>query len=185
MIHIPQFLGVYSADSTVYLFWNSFGASDESITMTGLLASDIEIYKNGSMTQRTSDSGYTLLNTTGTDLDGATGCHGISIDLADNSDAGFFAVGNDYMVMINSITVNGQTVRFCGGTFSIQNRANVNGVGDYAVTLTIRTTGGTPLSGVSIWVNTSNTRSGSDAGTKITDSNGQVTFYLEYTTYSM
>jgi len=61
--------------------------------------------------------------------------------------------------------------------------AAISGPGDYAVTLTIRTTGGTPLSGISVWVNTTNTRSGSVAGTKITDSNGQVTFYLEYTTY--
>lgn len=183
MINTPPYLGDYQAGSTVYLFWNTFGSSDESITQSGLAVTDIEIYKNGSMTQRSSDSGYTLLDTDGIDLDSATGCHGISIDLSDNSDAGFFAAGNDYMVMVNSVTVNGQTVRFCGGVFSIQNRYNSAGVGDYAVTITIRTTGGTPVSGVSVWVNTSNSRSGSIAGTKITDSNGQVTFYLEYTTY--
>ena len=55
--------------------------------------------------------------------------------------------------------------------------------GDFAVTLTIRTTGGTPVPGVSIWVNSSNNRSGSVAGTKVTDTNGQVVFNLEYTTY--
>ena len=55
--------------------------------------------------------------------------------------------------------------------------------GDFAVTLTIRTTGGAAVSGVSVWVNSSNSRSGSVAGTKITDTNGQVVFYLEYTTY--
>ena len=57
------------------------------------------------------------------------------------------------------------------------------GAGDYAVTLTIRLTNGTPLAGVSVWVNTSNTRSGSVAGSKITDANGQVIFNLEYTTH--
>ena len=183
MIHTPPYLGDYQAEGTVYLFWNTFGSSDESITQTGLAVTDIEIYKNNSMTQRSSDSGYTLLDTDGIDLDGATGCHGISIDLSDNTDSGFFAVGNDYMVMVNAVTVNSQTIKFCGGTFSIQNRYNPAGVGDYAVTLTIRTTGGSPISGVSVWVNTSNTRAGSVAGTKVTDSNGQVTFYLEYTTY--
>lgn len=55
--------------------------------------------------------------------------------------------------------------------------------GDFEVTLTIRTTGGTPISGISVWVNSSNARSGSVAGTKITDTNGQVVFNLEYTTY--
>jgi len=183
MINVPPYLGDYEAGSSVYLFWSSFGSNDEAITLSGLAVTDIEIYKNASMTQRSSDSGYALLDTDGTDIDGITGCHGISIDLSDNTDAGFFAVGNDYMVMISAVTVNGQTVNFCGGTFSIQNRANKNGVGDYAVTLTIRSTGGTPLAGVSVWVNTSNTRSGSVAGTKITDANGQVTFYLEYTTH--
>ena len=165
----------------MYFFWSSFGASDESIIQSGLLVTDIEIYKNGVITTRSSESGYTLLDTDGTDLDGATGVHGISLDLSDNSDAGFFARGNDYFVVINAVTINSQTVRFCAGTFSIENRASVNGVGDFAVTLTIRTTGGTPISGISVWVNTANTRSGSVAGTKVTDSNGDVTFNLEYT----
>ena len=60
---------------------------------------------------------------------------------------------------------------------------SASGAGDYAVTLTIRSTGGTPLAGVLVWVNTSNTRSGSVAGSKTTDANGQVTFNLEYTTH--
>lgn len=55
--------------------------------------------------------------------------------------------------------------------------------GDYEVTLTIRTTGGSAVSGVSVWVNSSNSRSTSVAGTKVTDTNGQVVFNLEYTTY--
>jgi len=183
MIHVPPYLGDYAAGGTVYLFWNTFGASDESITQSGLAVTDIEVYKNGSMTQRSSDSGYALLDTDGIDVDGATGCHGVSIDLSDDTDSDFYAAGNDYMVMVNAVTVNSQTVRFCGGTFSIQNRYNQAGVGDYEVTITIRTTGGSALSGVSVWVNTSNDRSGSVAGTKVTDSNGQVTFNLEYTTY--
>ena len=55
--------------------------------------------------------------------------------------------------------------------------------GDFAVTLTINDTGGSPISGVSVWLNSSNDRTGSVAGTKITDTNGQVVFNLEYTTY--
>ena len=182
-IAFPVYQGDYAVDSTVYLFWSSFGASDESITQSGLAVTNIEIYKNGVITTRSSDSGYTLLDTDGIDLDGATGIHGVSIDLSDNTDAGFFARGNDYSVIINAVTINSQTVRFCAGIFSIENRASVNGVGDYAVTLKIRTLGGTPISGVSVWVNTTNTRSASVAGTKVTDSNGDVTFNLEYTTH--
>jgi len=87
------------------------------------------------------------------------------------------------MVMVNAITVDGISIRFCATIFSIENRAGKNGVGDYQVTLTINDTDGNPVSGVSVWVNSSNTRSGSVAGTKVTDTNGQVLFNLEYTTY--
>ena len=182
-ISLPPYLGDYLADSTVYIYWDTFDSSNASVTQSGLAVTDIEIYKNGSMTQRASDSGYTLLDTDGIDLDSATGCHGVSVDLSDNTTAGFFARGNDYLVIVNAVTIDGQTVRFCATTFSIENRAGRNGVGDYAVTLTIRTTAGTPISGVSVWVNNSNTRSASVAGTKVTDTNGQVIFNLEYTTY--
>ena len=182
-ISMPPYYGDYLVGSTVYLYWDTFDSSNASVTISGLAVTDIEIYKNGNKTQRASDSGYTLLDTDGIDFDGITGCHGISIDLSDNTTAGFFARWNDYAVHVSAITVDSQTVNFCAGTFSIENRAGRNGVGDYEVTLTIRTTGGSAVSGVSVWVNSSNDRSGSVAGTKVTDTNGQVVFNLEYTTY--
>jgi hypothetical protein len=61
----------------------------------------------------------------------------------------------------------------------------IAGPGDYAVTLTIRTTGGSAVPGVRVWLNTSNDRTGNVAGTKVTNGSGQVTFNLEYTTYYM
>jgi hypothetical protein len=54
---------------------------------------------------------------------------------------------------------------------------------DFEITLKIRTTGGTDVSGISVWLNSSNSRSGSVAGTKVTDTNGEIKFNLEYTTY--
>lgn len=60
---------------------------------------------------------------------------------------------------------------------------STSGPGDYSVTITIRTTGGTSVSGVSVWVNTSNDRSGSVVQAKTTDDSGQVSFNLNYTTY--
>ncbi|KKN55746.1 hypothetical protein LCGC14_0578950, partial [marine sediment metagenome] len=139
----PMYLGDFSVDGTVYIYWNTFDSSNASVTMTGLLATDIEIYKNGGMTQRSSDSGYTLLDADGTDLDGATGFHGVSIDLSDDTDTGFFARGNEYLILVNAVTVDGQTVILATSSISIENRAGKNGVGDFAVTLTIGTTGGT------------------------------------------
>ena len=181
-VHTPVYLGDYQADETVYLMFNSFDSSGASVTMSGLAVTDIEIYKDGSKTQRSSDSGYALLDD-GMDFDATTGIHAFSIDLSDNTDADFFAIGSDYFIVINTITIDGQTVQFCVATFSIQNRFNPAGVGDYAHTITIRTTGGTPVSGVSVWVNSSNSRSGSVAGTKVTDTNGEISLNLAYGTY--
>ena len=90
-----------------------------SITMSGLAVTDIEIYKDGSTTQRASDSGYTLLDTDGIDFDTITGIHGFSIDLSDNTTAGFFAVGSWYHVVVSSITVDTQTVNFVACAFRI------------------------------------------------------------------
>lgn len=105
----------YNSGDTIYVFFDTYGSNGESITITGLAVTDIEIYKNGSTTQRSSDNGYTLLDTDGIDFDGVTGLHGFSIDTSDNSDAGFWADGSHYVINVNSITVNGQTVRFSFG----------------------------------------------------------------------
>jgi hypothetical protein len=56
----------------------------------------------------------------------------------------------------------------------------IYGPGDYDVTLTIRTTGGTPVPGVGVWLNTASVRSGAVTGILYTDANGTVTFTLEY-----
>jgi len=118
------YLGDYPTGQTVYVPFHTFSSDDPSasMTITGLAVTDIEIYKNGGTTQRASDSGYALLDTDGIDFDGITGLHGISIDTSDNSDAGFYAAGNDYWVAISSITLDGATINFWAAIFSIDNR---------------------------------------------------------------
>lgn len=104
-------LGSVPASTTIYLFWTSHdGATGANEALTGLAATDIEIYKNGGTTQRASDAGYTLLDTDGIDFDGMTGVNGVSIDLSDNTDSGFYAVGSSYDVFINAVTIDAQTV---------------------------------------------------------------------------
>lgn len=108
------------ASTTLYIPFATYaGSTGASITLTGLAVTDIEIYKNGSTTQRSSDNGYTLLDTDGIDFDGITGIHGVSIDLSDNTDAGFYAVGSWYTVVVSSITVDSQTVNFIAAVFRI------------------------------------------------------------------
>lgn len=113
-----NYVGDFAADETVYLNFASYDSNGASVTLTGLATSDIEVYKNGSTTQRSSDAGYTV----STDFDTITGIHAISIDTSNNTDAGFFAAGNDYVVIVSSVTIDSQTVSFVAGSFSIENR---------------------------------------------------------------
>jgi len=55
--------------------------------------------------------------------------------------------------------------------------------GDYLVTLTIRTSGGTPLGGVQVWLSADNDRENPVQATKVTNDSGVVTFYLDYALY--
>lgn len=113
--------GEVPASSTLPIFFSSYGKTNgESITMSGLAVTDIEIYKGVSMTQRASDNGYALIDTDGIDIDGITGIHGFSVDLSDNSDSGFYAVGSFYTVVVSTITIDGQTVSFIAATFRIK-----------------------------------------------------------------
>lgn len=119
------YLGDFEAGKTIFFPFHTFNSSGASVTITGLAVTDIEVYKGASMTQRSSDAGYALVDTDGIDLDSITGIHGITIDTSDNTDAGFYAAGNDYTVVVSSVTVDSQTVNFILGRFSISNRAGL------------------------------------------------------------
>lgn len=110
-------LGYITAGTTLYIPFHTFDSNGASITLTGLAVTDIEIYKNGSTTQRSSDNGYTLLDTDGIDFDSLTGIHGFSVDLSDNSDAGFYAAGSFYWIVVSAVTVDTRTVSFVAATF--------------------------------------------------------------------
>lgn len=112
--------GTVRPGSTLYFYAASYAASTgASSAMTGLATSDIKVYKNGSTTERASASGYTLLDTDGLDVDSITGLNGFSIDLADNTTAGFWTAGSDYTVVVSTVTVDSQTVSYIAGTFRI------------------------------------------------------------------
>jgi hypothetical protein len=110
---------VEEGDVLPIMFDTFAGSTGASVTMSGIAVTDIEIYKDGSVTQRASDAGYTLLDTDGIDFDTLTGIHGFSIDLSNNTDAGFFTVGPWYHVVVSAITVDTQTVSFVAAAFRI------------------------------------------------------------------
>lgn len=104
--------GMFIKGDILYLPFDTYDSNGASVTITGLAVTDIEIYKDGSTTQRSSDNGYALLDTDGIDFDSVTGLHGVSIDTGDNSVDGFWANEHQYWININAITVDSQTVRF-------------------------------------------------------------------------
>jgi hypothetical protein len=112
-----SFYGDYNTTETVVIPFNTFSSDDPSasVTITELAAADVEIHKDGSTTQRASDNGVTV----SIDFDGVTGNHIVSIDLSDNSDAGFYAVGSRYQVRMEGTTVDGATINAWIGAFSI------------------------------------------------------------------
>jgi len=116
-----------SPGDTLYIPLAFFNDSGASISIGSSLAvGDIEVFKNGSVTQRATDSGYAILGDTG-NFDNRIGFKGISISLFNTADdATFYANGATYWVAIDSVTVDGRTVRFWPAIFEIgEPRANV------------------------------------------------------------
>jgi hypothetical protein len=99
-------LGIVRPGSTLRIPFTSFDKDDGSaVTMTNFAAADILIYKDGSTTERASTAGFTAT----TDFDGKTGKHLAIIDLSDNTTSGFYNAGSEYLVAIDSVTIDGVT----------------------------------------------------------------------------
>lgn len=112
--------GNIPAGSVLPIMFGTYGKTNgESITLTGLAVTDIEVYKGTSMTQRASDAGYALMDTDGIDIDGITGIHGFSIDTGDNTTSGFYSVGDFFTVVVSAVTIDSQVVNFVAATFRI------------------------------------------------------------------
>lgn len=115
--------------------WNSNGQDGASITRS--TNGTIRIYKNASTTERSSSAGITDTE----DFDTLTGVHQVVIDLSDNTDAGFYAAGNDFFVVLAGAVIDTKTVNAVLAQFSIgkksENKLKVVGV---------CTTGGTTTS---------------------------------------
>lgn len=96
-------LGTVKPGSTIRIPFSTFDKDDgSSITMTNFAAADILIYKDGSTTERASTSGYTAT----TDFDSKTGKQVAVIDLSDNTTSDFYNAGSEYLVAIDSVTVD-------------------------------------------------------------------------------
>lgn len=171
------YLGDFPTGKTIFVPFNTFNSAGASVTITGLAVTDIEVFKGASMTQRSSDAGYALVDTDGIDLDTITGIHGFTIDTSDNTDAGFYAAENDYTVVVSSITADSQTLNFIAARFSIDNRGILRPT-TATRTLDVASTGeaGLDFGNVTIpvgandalgWLENGTMQAGSGAGTAI------------------
>ena len=123
-----MWFGNVTASDTITIPWDVVSLQSGSVTPT--TAGSIVIYKNNSATQRTSASGVTDTRT----FDSVTGTNLLTIDLSDNTDAGFYAVGNNYHVMVSGMVVEGLTLNRWIGSFSIQNRNDYADVREFGGT---------------------------------------------------
>ena len=113
-----QYLGDFAEDATVYIPFNTFSSDDPqaSVTATTLIASDIYVHKDGSVTDIVTDGATIAI-----DFDSVTGNHLITIDTSAHAD---YSVGSDYVVRIEGATVDGGNINAFVGSFSIENRFN-------------------------------------------------------------
>ncbi|KKN70110.1 hypothetical protein LCGC14_0434350 [marine sediment metagenome] len=115
-----NYVGDFVENAIVYVTFNTFDSNDPSasVTITDLVAGDVQIFKDG-VIQTTPGAGVTLsLN-----LGANNGSHLIAIDTSNTTDGGFYVTGADYQVRINGTTVDAGTINAWVGTFSIENRS--------------------------------------------------------------
>jgi hypothetical protein len=137
--------GPVPSGAVLPIMFTTYGKTNgESITLTGLAVTDVEVYKGTSVTQRSSDAGYALIDTDGIDIDTITGLHGFSIDTGDDTDAGFYAVGSYFTVVVSAVTIDGQTVNFIAATFRIVAAEGVTGKPKVDVDAWLGTAAATP-----------------------------------------
>lgn len=117
-------LGSFNASSTIYFYFTTHAASGAAVAPSSAFeAADLKIYKNGSATERTSASGITMTSP----FDSVTGLHAVAIDLSDNTDAGFYAAGSEYVVVLSpDETVDSLAVVKVLAYFSIERVVKVN-----------------------------------------------------------
>lgn len=96
-------LGNFATTDTVRFLWNTYATDGASVTRSG--DGTIRVYKDNSAVQRASSSGITDTE----DFDSLTGVHLCSINLSDDADPGFYAIGT-YTVVLAGSTIGGASV---------------------------------------------------------------------------
>lgn len=129
-----RYLGDFRVGATVHCLFSSANQTGGRAAFSDALeVGDVRVYKNGSSTERSSTAGFTVTSA----FDSLVGVHLVSIDTSDNTDAGFYAPGNDYTIVLypDTETVDSQAPAAILAQFSIENRGNARSGIVYAGTL--------------------------------------------------
>ena len=120
---MPYNAGDFIGTETVMIPFNAFSSNDPaaSITVTDLANTDVVVFKDASLTERTSASGIAV----DIDVDTNVGMHWITLDLSDNTDVGFYVAGSQYIVGMVGVTADAGTVTAWVGGFTIGKAAAV------------------------------------------------------------
>lgn len=110
-------LGSFDQGSTILLPFSSRDSTGARIDFSGPMdGSDFRIYRNGSITERSSTAGISVLQP----FDSSAGLSLLSIDLSDDSDSGFYSPDNRYLVVLYpDETLDSQSVSSALGMFKI------------------------------------------------------------------
>lgn len=117
---MPIHFGEVPANSILPIHFPSFDGTGASASLVGLAVEDIRIFKGTSAITRSSIGGINLVDTDGMDIAGMVGANAFSIDLSDNGDVGFYEVGAFYNCWIDSVSIEGQILRFLAATWRIK-----------------------------------------------------------------
>lgn len=153
---MADFLGFFNTSGTRTVVRFSFTTSAQTgatiAPSSTFEAADLLIYKNGSATERSSTSGVTMTSS----FDSKTWLHNVSIDLTDNTDAGFYAAGAFYECVmapdetVDSLAVGAVVARFeiglpevnvtqlAGTAYATEKTALVLAFWDFAISGTIK-----------------------------------------------
>lgn len=115
----PGGLTASNPGDTLHFVWASYNDSGDSEAATGFAVTDIEVFKNGIAATRATDSGYSLISDTG-QIGDRVGLYRCSVQLFNTADdTGHYESGAWYQVAVDSVTIDGRTVRMWVGSFEI------------------------------------------------------------------
>jgi hypothetical protein len=114
-----NYLGDFAEDSVVRLFFTTHDKDGAAVAPSSALENtDISIYKNGSVTKKSSVNGVVMTSP----FNSVVGLHYLSIDTSnDTGDVGFWTTGGEFVVVLSpDETVDGEIVVSVIGSFSIE-----------------------------------------------------------------